>query len=276
MARLRCSVEVPGVEAERLVAALPILIERCRGIGFTDEGVALVDGQPHPEVRLVGGVGGQEGACYEIAGDAEGVDNAPLVKELGDPGPIRMTVATDRTDLLRADFSGTDPDGTPSDGWAEVEQPDDPRSISFGVAVGMPPGTPEVFGRTLHLRGRSRLSDLWQQAGPQLEFRATSAKLTTEGSVRIERRSAESWHVDVGIGLHPSGYLVIAAAAWPFLKRRAEQALAGWIRDTMTDTAARLQNEFGPADGPQQVADRVWAAMTEPVTSLPAEMNGED
>ena len=276
MARLRCSVEVPGIEAERLIAALPILVERCRGVGFADDGVAVVDGVPHQEVRLVGGVAGQEGAAYEIAGYVDGAENAPLTTELGSPDPIRMTVTTDRIDLLRAGFSGNDPDGTPSDGWAELEQPDEPRSVSFGVAVGMPPGTPEIFGRSLQIQGRSRLSDLWQQPGPQVDFSAGSAKLTAVGSVRVERTTDQTWQVDVQIRLHPSGYLVIAAVAWPFLKRRAEESLAGWIRDTMADTAARLQKEFGPADGPQQVADRVWAAMTDPVTMPPGEvMPGE-
>lgn len=272
MARLRCSVEVPGIEAERLIGAIPILIDRCRAVGFADDGVAVVDGLPHPEVRLVDGVAGQEGAAYEIAGYDQDAANAPLPAELGNPGPIRMTVTADRTDRLRAGFTGTDLDGTPSDGWAELEQPGDPRSVSFAVLVGMPPGTPEIFGHSIQLQGRSRLSNLWQQPGPQLDFSARSAKLTAEGTVRVERTARETWQVDAEIRLHPSGYLLLAAVAWPFLKRRVEEALAGWIRGTMADAAARLQSEFGPDDGPQQVADRVWAAMTEPVTALPGDV----
>lgn len=276
MARLRCSVEVPGVEAERLIATAPILIGRCRGVGFGADGCAVVDDHAHPEVRLVAGVAGQEGAAYELAGYVKGGVNAPLIAELQNPVPITMTVTTDRTDRLRAGFAGIDPGGAPGgvpgDGWVELDHPDAPQSVSFGVMVEMPPGTPEVFGPTIEVQGRARLSDLWQPAGPQIEFSASSTLLTAEGTALVRQTTQNSWHVEVEMGMHPSGYLVIANLAWPFLRHRAEQSLAGWIRDTMAETAARLQNEFGPADGPHEIAERVWATMTEPVRVVPEDV----
>lgn len=267
MARLRCSVETPGIEAERLIDAVPILIQRCRTIGFDGDGAAIVDGRPHPEVRLVSGVAGQEGATYELVSYVEGTANAPLTSELANPCPVFITFTADRSDRLRAGFSASDPDGTQSDGWFELEQPDKPRSMSFVARTGMPPGTPALFGSHLELQGLARLHDPWQSTDPQVRFTGSSATLTAEGWAAVQQTERNTWQVEVEILIRPTGYLALAAVAWPLVKRWVEAALARLIRDTMADTAARLQNDFGPADGPEEFADRIWAAMTEPVTA---------
>lgn len=280
MARLRCSVEVPGIEAERLIDAVPLLIARCRGIGFAEDGIAVIDGRRHPEVRLVSGSGGQEGAAYEIVSYVEGAANAPLTDQLANPCPVFITFSVDRSDRLRADFSASDPAGNRSDGWFELDQPEQPRSLSFVARTAMPPGTPALFGPQLELQGSARLHDPWQSADPQIRFTGSSATLTAAGWAAVRKTAPDSWQVELDVLMRPTGYLALAAVAWPLVKRWAETALATLIREAMTDTAERLQNDFGVAGGPEEFADRVWTAMTEPVTAPPTEVtrdaSGED
>ncbi|GAB3929707.1 hypothetical protein GCM10011575_27620 [Microlunatus endophyticus] len=268
MARLRCSVRVPGIDVERLIDAVPILIARCRTVDFSDGGVATVDGRRHPELRLVGGVAGQVGATYELDPDAEGAADMPAAVEIRDGGPFRFTVTSDQSSLLRAEVFGTDPGRSTgtirSSGWVQLDGPDAPQSASMAAEVGMPSGMPAIFGRSVRLEAGIRLHDFWFSE-PQARFSARSAAVKVGGTFRVEQSTVESWLIQVDLRVRPRGLLLVPGVLLPLFRSRLERALSTQPSKAMSEIAEELQDEFEPGDGPEQVADQIWADLTEPV-----------
>jgi hypothetical protein len=260
---------VPGIDVERFIDAIPILIARCRTVDFSDGGVATVDGRRHPELRLVGGVAGQVGATYELDPDAEGAADMPAAVEIRDGGRFRITMTSDDSSRLRAEVARTDPGSSSgtvqSSGWVQLDEPDGPRSASLEAKVGMPSGMPAIFGRSIRLEAGIRLHDLWFVPEPQARFSARSAAVRVDGTFQVEQPTAESWAIEADLRVRPRGFLLVPGLLLPFFRSRLERALANQLSKTMSEIAQEVQDEFEPGDGPEQVADEIWADLTEPV-----------
>lgn len=267
MVSLATDVSVPAARLDRLVGALPTMIQRFRLLSFDPDGVAVFPEGRREGLRLLAGEHAAVGARYRVELSEDQVATATEDRSGSErtEGPARARQPPFELEIV-VDDPQTMAVTAESDGmhWRiSLDRPAVPGDLTLHIS-GELAALPAFIGRDLTAELTVRLSEL-ALPGDQPQVTGTLRLRRLAASVQARLRPvATHQSVWVATKINPMGLLRPATAVWPFVRKRLqaqyEQTVRAGLVESWNAGATFLD---GLPDSPDEVADLYWTEMSQ-------------
>src|SRR5690606_29791350 len=140
----------------------------------------------------------------------------------------------------------------------ELSNPRRPHRVS-GVASMDMVNFPVVLGRSVELAGEVTLTGFNFTEEPQIRFDLASRWIKAKGTVHL-RPTADGY--EIVVHAKPRGVGRLIALGWAIVKGQVIEA----AQTSIGQQLAAIHAQHSEFDGPQQLADEVWAGIVNDLT----------
>jgi|GEM_PF-4888517 len=247
--RLQLHVTGPAIDVDSYVKAIPLVLERSRGINWVTEG-AVVDGELTDRLRVIDGVGGRPGATYQYRDTQQ--------RDADTAEPVIFTVTRDDADAFEATGEIVPEAGVTVNGVVTLADPADPLSVRV-VGRLHADELPGILGKDMDGELTAHLRDFDTAPEPQVELRFANRQASAHSLAHITR-DGDRWQVTVDLDLRLRGLAALATPVLFLARRRITEVVTQQIEQALGETAAELTDGHDAAQTPETIADEAWAS----------------
>lgn len=244
MLKLTVAVPATAVDWAHWAMAVPILLDRLRGIAFDPDGVAhLADGR-REGLRLLAGQPGTTGSRYRLVTVSHRQDPVTgTLSEHLDP-PTEIEVQLDDATELRGLLSTPD-----FRACISLMDPARPGELRFDADLPLP-DYPSWLGDRIVGSGTLALDAARR---PRLSIQGGIGRVAVVGLLEFSA-AGPAERLVATLDLHPSGPLVAAGLLWPFVRGRVRRE----VESSLIDLAAAIAGALRPERTVEEAIETTW------------------
>lgn len=263
--RFVLQVQGPQLPIEDWIAATPMVLDQLRALQYDPSGEAIVEGVRTDRLMLVDGRAGQVGSAYRVTDPGVVVERPDsALTETAQAPPLAVTLVADDAERIQIEAHSTG-DDDPMGATLELLNPHRPRRLS-GVATVNATDLPAFFGPMIELAGEITLADFNFTEEPQIRFDLSSKRISASGTVLL-RPTADGY--EIVVHARPRGLARLLALGWPIIKKQVIES----AQRSISERLVSIDAAHAEIDGPQELADQVWAAMVADLLSEPTRLD---